>query len=342
MSGDSAATADVALGHGAGHDGEAHGTCLNCGTALIGSHCHACGQEGHVHRTIGAIWHEIAHGVLHADGKVFRTIPLLATRPGELTRRYIAGERARFVSPMAVFLFSIFTMFAVFSILGIAPPADINASNRLTHNAELALKDNRVERQALVKQRDALPDSDSQRQKIDAEIASIDGDIAVLEKVPGAVSSKNETVEVHTGWTRLDHGIEKWQTNPGLMLYKLQSNGYKFSWLLIPLSLPFIWLLFFWRRDVRMYDHAVFVTYSIAFMSMLMIALTLAGAFGMKSGAAFLIGSVVAIWHLYRHLKGAYLLSRGAAIVRTAILVVETQIVLGLFALALVMLGLVG
>ena len=43
-----------------------------------------------------------------------------------------------------------------------------------------------------------------------------------------------------TGIEDLDAGIlKKWQENPGLMLYKLQANGYKFSWLLIPLSIPF-------------------------------------------------------------------------------------------------------
>ena len=53
--------------------------------------------------------------MLHFDGKFWRTLPMLAWRPGELTRRYIDGERARFVSPMALFLFSVFLMFAVFS-----------------------------------------------------------------------------------------------------------------------------------------------------------------------------------------------------------------------------------
>jgi hypothetical protein len=43
---------------------------------------------------------------------------MLLWRPGELTRRYIEGQRARFVSPMAMFLFSVFLMFAVFSSLG--------------------------------------------------------------------------------------------------------------------------------------------------------------------------------------------------------------------------------
>src|SRR4051794_25578642 len=94
------------------------GLCLNCGTALPGPHCHQCGQPAHVHRTIAAWWHDLAHGVLHLDGKIWRTLPLLAWRPGELTRRYIAGERAKFVSPLALFLFSVFLMFAVVSAAG--------------------------------------------------------------------------------------------------------------------------------------------------------------------------------------------------------------------------------
>ena len=98
--------------HGAG------GACLNCGTALVGEHCHRCGQAAHIHRTIGAFFHDLVHGVLHLDGKIWRTLPLLAWRPGELTRRYAAGERARFVSPMALFLFSVFLMFAVVNALG--------------------------------------------------------------------------------------------------------------------------------------------------------------------------------------------------------------------------------
>jgi hypothetical protein len=51
--------------------------------------------------------------VFHFEGKIFRTLPMLVFRPGALTRRYIAGERARFVSPLALFLFTVFAMFAV-------------------------------------------------------------------------------------------------------------------------------------------------------------------------------------------------------------------------------------
>ena len=97
---------------------DGHGKCLNCRTVLTGPHCHQCGQAAHVHRSISAFWHDILHGVLHFDGKFWNTLPLLAWQPGHLTRRYIHGERAKFISPMALFLFSIFMMFAIFSYVG--------------------------------------------------------------------------------------------------------------------------------------------------------------------------------------------------------------------------------
>ncbi|PMY00709.1 hypothetical protein C1Y22_37340, partial [Pseudomonas sp. MPR-R2A5] len=80
------------------------------GTSLQGDFCHACGQAGHVHRSLHSIGHDLLHGVFHFEGKIWRTLPMLAFHPGALTRRYIAGERERFVSPLALFLFSVFLM----------------------------------------------------------------------------------------------------------------------------------------------------------------------------------------------------------------------------------------
>src|SRR3982751_1883776 len=102
---------------GEASDGHTHETnCLNCGSELVGDFCYACGQHAHVHRTLSAFFHDFLHGVLHFEGKIWRTLPLLAWKPGELTRRYIDGERARFVSPIALFLFSVFLMFGVIGL----------------------------------------------------------------------------------------------------------------------------------------------------------------------------------------------------------------------------------
>src|SRR3954470_19078464 len=101
-------------------DGHTHeGTCLNCGAPLAGPYCHECGQHAHVQRTLEAFFHDFLHGVLHFEGKIWRTLPLLAWKPGELTRRYIDGQRARYVSPIALFLFCVFLMFAVVSATGL-------------------------------------------------------------------------------------------------------------------------------------------------------------------------------------------------------------------------------
>src|SRR4051812_433341 len=84
-------------------DGHTHETnCLNCGALLTGPYCHECGQHAQVHRTLSALFHDFLHGVLHFEGKIWRTLPLLAWRPGQLTRCYIEGQRARFVSPIAM------------------------------------------------------------------------------------------------------------------------------------------------------------------------------------------------------------------------------------------------
>ena len=131
------------------------------------------------------------------------------------------------------------------------------------------------------------------------------------------------------GW--FDKTIKKWNDNPNLMLYKLQSNSYKFSWLLIPLSLPFVWLLFFWKRRFRAYDHAIFVTYSIAFMSLLFIVISILVKVGapewLSAGLAFIVPPI----HIYKQLRHAYDLSRFSAYWRLALLLIFITIIASLF-----------
>jgi hypothetical protein len=288
-----------------GHFAEA--TCLNCGTGLIGPHCHRCGQQAHLHRTIGAFLHDLLHGALHFDGKTWRTLPKLALKPGELTRRYIDGERARFVSPMALFLFSVFLMFAVFQAIGLTPPTD-----------------------------------SPQRALMQGELAEVEERIAAVARTGAVMASGGGLPSVtvgKSGWEWFDKGLEKWRTNPGLMLYKLQANSYKFSWLLIPLSVPFVWLLFLWRRGFRAYDHAIFVTYSLAFMSLLFVALSMLNTLGAPGGIVLLAGSLIPPVHIYKQLRGTYALARFSALWRVSVLAIFITVVVTLFLQILLLLG---
>ena len=107
----------------AGADGHTQEkNCLNCGTKLRGPYCSACGQKAHVHRSVRAFFHDFLQGLFNFEGKIWRTLPMLAWKPGVMTRRYIAGERARFISPVALYLFTVFAMFAVLNFTGALAP----------------------------------------------------------------------------------------------------------------------------------------------------------------------------------------------------------------------------
>jgi len=138
--------------------------------------------------------------------------------------------------------------------------------------------------------------------------------------------------------------IKKAQANPDLLLYKIRTNAYKYGWALIPLSLPFVWLVTIGpgMRAYRLYDHLVFTTYSIGFMMLMGIALSLVNIAGVWADSLFVIGLSYAFFHMYRQLRGAYRFSRASALIRAFFLATSSVIALTLFVLILVGLGLFG
>ena len=135
--------------------------------------------------------------------------------------------------------------------------------------------------------------------------------------------------------------VEKVAKNPDLLFYKLKTNAYKFSWMLIPLSVPFMWLLFPLSRRYRLYDHTVFVTYSLTFLSMAAILLTFLKLLGLN-GPAALLPLIIPLAHLFRQLRGAYGLSVWSALWRTFALAALACVAAALFFLMLLALGVLG
>jgi Protein of unknown function (DUF3667) len=332
--------------------------CLNCGARLSGPFCAACGQQAHVHRTLSAIWHDILHSVLHFDGKFWRTLPLLVFKPGELTRRYVHGERAKFVSPMAIFLFSIFLMFAVFSFTGGSAFGGVNSDYQKEMAAEAASLDKQIaESEALIASGE-MPAAAAAAltARVETMKAERNGIAYATTGKPiyvdaGAKRNLGDNASISairsdTGWKWLDDTLNKGGVkmvqNPSLTFYKLQSNGYKFAWLLIPLSLPFVWLATLGARGRRFYDHAVFTTYSISFMCLLFLAVAIAARIGVSDGILGLVFVIVPPIHIYKQLRYAYGFSRGSTFVRLCLLMISIVIIMALFAMTLLFLGLLG
>lgn len=80
--------------------------CSNCGAALGGRFCSACGQKAleDADRRLGHLLAQFAQELLSYDGKLWRSLGLLLLRPGRLTREYFDGRRIRYMSPVSLFL----------------------------------------------------------------------------------------------------------------------------------------------------------------------------------------------------------------------------------------------
>jgi hypothetical protein len=313
---------------GEGDDGHTHeSACLNCATPLLGPHCHSCGQAAHVHRTLGAFFHDLLHGVFHFEGKVWRTLPMLAFRPGKLTREYIDGRRASYVSPLALFLFSVFLLFAAISAT--AGKAEFAEEDQA--EAKIAAIKSLSEAQKglpeLKQKRAVLEAKGEDTDEIDQEIGSREKVVAVASRLAGGEHIKS------TGFSLLDNVIDETTANPNLAIYKMQSHAYKYSWVLIPISVPFLWLLFPFSRRFHFYDHTVFVTYSLCFMTLLSALAMVVGALGAPSISGFLM--LAPPLHMYRQLRGTYGVSRFGGVLRTFALCVFAFFALLMFAVAI-------
>ncbi|MEQ1538057.1 MAG: DUF3667 domain-containing protein [Sphingorhabdus sp.] len=377
--------------------------CLNCGTALVGANCHACGQKAQVHRTLHAFGHDFLHSVLHFDGKIWRTLPLLFWNPGELTRRYVHGERAKFVSPLALFLFTVFLSFAVVSWLSPSNSSTIFDTETAENEYQQARKeivddlvkmrasempaDEIARKQQELKSLDESRNTDvrqveaatqkttAAKKESDAKIAQLEAELGraraagaptkvieenlnaqrveakVIESALTALGEKNvDTVKgdwrftdlVFPGSKALNEAAKHAMDNPQLALYKIQSSAYKFSWALIPISVPFVWLLFFWHRQFKMFDHAVFVTYSLTFMMLLGVISAMLIQF---TATEWLGGLALAFYppiHMYRQLHHAYQTSRFGAFWRMCLLSLFAMTALTLFGMLIITLGVTG
>ncbi|MFN3669857.1 MAG: DUF3667 domain-containing protein [Brevundimonas sp.] len=317
------------------------GVCSDCGATTSGNFCAHCGQPTHVHRTLLHLGEEVLHGVMHFDARVWRTLPLLALNPGRLTREWIHGRRTRYVSPLALFLFTVFVAFFAFSFVHM-PDAALNPVSTVA-GAEGAAEFNAGRQEIAAARAEAVTAEDKAALDIaDGVLAGVSGQAAKagaprqdgLE--PGSWQAGVRDL-ASAAYKDPDTGPagKKWAKklmNPDLALYKIQQTFYKFAFLLIPFSIPFMALLFLWRRRATLYDHGVFVLYSLTFMVLIgLIALGLGFIHPFLGGLAWFAVLLGAPVHQFAQLKGGYELGWFSTVWRFVLLQLFCFIVLTLF-----------
>jgi Protein of unknown function (DUF3667) len=109
--------------------------CLNCGAPLTGSFCAECGQRdippypSTRELVVDAFW-ELSGW----DGRFASTVRALVQRPGMLTREFLEGRRARFLSPLRLYLLASLAYF----LIAAAVPNSMRVKTTITPTAGIA------------------------------------------------------------------------------------------------------------------------------------------------------------------------------------------------------------
>lgn len=94
--------------------------CLNCNARVYDKFCGICGQENIEPQE--SVMHLIRHffeDITHFDGKFFTSLKYLLTKPGFLTKEYVAGRRMSYLNPIRFYIFTSFIFFLfVFASVG--------------------------------------------------------------------------------------------------------------------------------------------------------------------------------------------------------------------------------
>lgn len=208
-------------------------------------------------------------------------------------------------------------MFAVVSSLG--APTNVNTDEIKGEIAEDVSKAEQEIKTLEAKREKALAAAEP-TVAIDRQIVDVRKDARLMRELADRGLVRGSAAQVSDDIPKwLAAPLRRAAANPELLLYKVQNNAYKYSWALIPLSLPFMWLLFPFSSRFRAYDHIVFVTYSLAFMTLLVVVASLFHAVGLGVVAGFVL--LLPPVHMYRQLKGAYGLRRWGTLWRTVMLI---------------------
>ena len=92
--------------------------CTNCGVAMRGAYCAACGQRDEpLRQPIGRFLKAAFVEFLGVDGRLWRSLGILFLRPGRLTRVYLAGQRVCYIRPLRLYLTASLLFFFLLSVI---------------------------------------------------------------------------------------------------------------------------------------------------------------------------------------------------------------------------------
>ncbi len=292
-------------------------TCLNCNTDLPkgAKFCPKCGQENRDLRIrFIELVGEFLSNTFNFDARLGRTVIDLIKRPGEMTKQFHEGKRARYVRPLQLYLF---VSFVYFLLLSIVPTTIINKLPESLEEADLtaenAVIDVSVAGNDIYMLGENLKHTDPNDEEAIDSLLSLDGEME------------------HNDWERhlLKQTIRA--VNPKYedeLKKELFSNLSWAMFLLLPLFAAMLWLMV---RKISPY-YIDSIIFSIHFHSVVFMLLTIEVLTEMVDRYGYIDLIIVAaiVGYLLLSLRRVYDLKWGTAVWRTLGLGISYAIIFGI------------
>lgn len=319
--------------------------CLNCETELTGRYCHECGQEySNQHRSILHLAWESIEGMFHVDGRLWRTIPRLFVDPGRLSKEYFDGKRARHVPPFRTFLVSL--LLFILAAEGVLhkwthdlkhaaghPPAAGEAGHApkggTSFNVQVQTpegpKMGRMQNGQVVDEHgkvlaDGIPTPQSLIDEIKRE--------GVTGENPAEFNAKVD-------WA--DAQLKKVIASPEYFMMIAFGWGHRLAVLLLPMFAAILALMYFYRRQIFVYDHLIV---SMNYLSFTFLSFTIALIMpGPVKAWALLIATLWSPVNLFMTLQGAYGSNWFSAFLKTSALWTATVCLFAFLIVGLMAIG---
>ena len=344
--------------------------CANCETPLQGTYCHTCGQLAEdFHRNSWHLLVEAVESLLHLDGRLFKTLPNLLRRPGQLTRDFLDGKRASQVQPFRMFLVILLVVLFV-SHLASKKAEHHEAVNVVGAEGTSAAHDTAAPGSAapgsaapasVVRPTGltGLPNTPHTRAALDearAEIAmdptmtaaekrtallAVNGDWAKFGQAVAeqkAAQGDDHLIDIGDGDSARMKSFKHWadvrvkaiREDPERFALIMEIWLHRVAILALPVSALMLTLLFIFNRRFYVFDHLVFSMHSLSFQMLLVTVILLLSM--LIGGWAWWLILAMPV-HLYFHMKGAYQRSGFGTIMRMTALFIMTTFTFSMLAL---------
>jgi hypothetical protein len=298
---------------------------MNCGAALAGEYCAACGQrhEAHVH-TLGHFLGEAFESITHADSRLWRTLGYLLVKPGRLTREFLDGRRARYLPPFRLYLVISLAFFLIAGKPGFLDDdsQSEDSSERIAglYKAADELQAQAQNNPAMAPVAEQLRASAKREQERVEKLKASGADAATIERetgdkieIAGCAKFEPNVPNASRGYQVIHGFCQKMShTSAREFLATLMHNVPRAMFVFLPL-LALIMKLLYWRPKRYYVEHLLFLVHNHAFVFLafsivaLLTSIPVVGPhLGLLDGLIWLY----MIWYIFRAMRVYYGQSR--------------------------------